>query len=281
VGDIEIAGAVAPRARIVVYFAPNTERGFFEAISTAVHDRRHNPSVISISWGALEDEWPSRTMSVIDETLLDAVHLGVTVCCSSGDDGSSGGAPGGAPHVYFPASSPHVLACGGTRLLASGNRITKESVWNDAHGASGGGVSVRFPLPAWQLSANVPRAVAAHRARFQGRGVPDVAGNADPSTGYFLLLAGKQSVTGGTSAVAPLWAGLIARLNQKLGRAVGFLNPFLYGEYARLTRSGALRGVTQGSNGAYKASKGWNPCAGLGTPDGAKLVAALAAVSRK
>ena len=102
-----------------------------------------------------------------------------------------------------------------------------------------------------------------------GRGVPDVSGDADPNTGYNILVDGKAMPIGGTSAVAPLWAGLVTLLNQKLGKPVGFLNPILY------ANPGALNDITQGSNGDYNAGPGWDPCTGLGSPNGMKLLAVL------
>ena len=271
--DIEVAGAIASGAKIVVYFAPNTDAGFLDAITTAIHDTRNKPSVISISWGAPESEWTLQAMQAMDQAFQDAAALGVTVCCASGDDGSSDRETDGLAHVDFPASSPYALGCGGTRLEGMGSTIAKEIVWNETgHGATGGGVSDVFLRPSWQASANIPP--SANRDRRIGRGVPDVAGDADPFTGYQVLVNGQQLVIGGTSAVAPLWAGLIALLNEKLDRAVGYLNPVLYG----LPHSvGAFRDITTGDNGAYPAQPGWDACTGWGSPDGAKLLSTLSA----
>jgi kumamolisin len=276
-GDIETIGGIAPGAEIVVYFAPNSERGFYDAVSKAVHDSSFNPSIISISWGDSESVWATLTRQLFDEVLQVAAALGVTVCCSSGDLGSTNGASDGLQHVLFPASSPFALGCGGTSIVCAGNKIVQETVWNQtdpasgAHSNSGGGVSDVYPVPDWQKVAAAP--TSADPDHHSGRGVPDVAGNAE---GYQILVNGKHSVGGGTSAVAPLWSGLIARLNQGLGVSVGFLNPFLYREYKQLIQAGAIHEITQGNNGAYSAQKGWNACTGLGTPDGSKLAAALA-----
>jgi kumamolisin len=269
--DIEVAGAMAPGAQIVVYFAPNTDRGFLDAITTAIHDQRHTPSVLSISWGAPESAWTAQALQAFDQAFQDAAALGVTVCCASGDDGSSDGASDGHAHVDFPAASPYVLACGGTHLEVTGSAISSEVVWNDgaSGGATGGGVSNVFPLPDWQRNAHVP--ASANDGIHIGRGVPDVAGDADPATGYQVLVDGHQAVFGGTSAVAPLWAALIARLNQQLGQPVGYLNPLLYGRLL-----GGCNDITSGSNGAYQAQAGWDACTGLGSPDGTKLLRALA-----
>ncbi|HZW83743.1 MAG TPA: S53 family peptidase, partial [Candidatus Deferrimicrobium sp.] len=242
--DIEVAGAVAPGVKIAVYFAPNTDAGFLNAINTAMHDTVNKPSVISISWGAPESQWTPQAMKAMDRAFQDAAALGVTICCASGDRGSADGVDDGLVHVDFPAASPHVLGCGGTKLTGSGQRITREVVWNEGHKSStGGGVSSVFSLPAWQASVHVPP--AANSGTIIGRGVPDVAGDADPVTGYQVLVDGQKAVYGGTSAVAPLWAGLIAIINQQLGKPVGFLNPTLY----HLSEtSKAFRDITIGNN---------------------------------
>ena len=269
--DIEVAAAVAPKALIAVYFAPNTDQGFLDAITRAVHDTVHKPSVVSISWGSAESNWTPQAMQQFDGAFQDAAALGVTICCAAGDNGSSDGVNDGRAHVDFPASSPHALACGGTKLVASGNSITSEVVWNEGpDSATGGGISDVFDLPSWQRNAHVPH--SANPGGRVGRGVPDVAGDADPASGYQVRVDGQDFVIGGTSAVAPLWAGLIALLNQRLGHSVGYLNPLLYGSAAA-----ALRSITSGDNGQYKAGPGWDPCTGLGTPDGVKLAAALGA----
>ena len=170
----------------------------------------------------------------------------------------------------FPAASPYVVGCGGTKLTISGGAIGSEQAWNELaanEGATGGGVSEVFALPSYQQSANVPKAPNG----FVGRGVPDVAGNADPETGYNVVVDGQQSVIGGTSAVAPLWAGLLALINESLGANVGYVNPLLYSAKAEAT----FHDITSGNNGTYSAGKGWDACTGLGTPNGTALLAAL------
>ena len=271
--DIEVAGSVAPGAAQVVYFAPNTDQAFVDAISDAAH-ATPVPAVISISWGAPEEAWPAQSRSAIDQALSDAAALGITVTAASGDNGSSDGATDGSSHCDYPASSPYTLACGGTRLEAdpSTGAISAETVWNDAPsaGATGGGVSALYGAPPWQASAGVPAASAPG-----GRGVPDVAGNADPQTGYQVLVDGDEAVYGGTSAVAPLWAGLIARLAQALGHQFGLLQPALYSGAAPGTGVAGLNDITIGSNGAYSAGPGWDACTGLGSPSATALLARL------
>lgn len=277
--DVEVAGGVAPGAEIVVYFAPNTDAGFLDAVRAAIHDQRHQPSVISISWGAAERFWTTQAMRDMDQAFQEAAALGVTVCCAAGDDGSSDlrGGSDGSLHVDFPASSPYALACGGTRLDANGT-IAKEVVWNEGQsgGATGGGISDVFDLPSWQKAAKVP--ASANPGGRIGRGVPDVAGDADPQTGYQVLVDGEELVIGGTSAVAPLWAGLVALMNEGLGHRAGYLNPVLYGlpTTARAFRDIAVgNNDTTGNGGAYPARRGWDACTGLGSPVGKKLLAAL------
>ncbi|HKO11260.1 MAG TPA: S53 family peptidase [Acidobacteriaceae bacterium] len=259
--DIQVAGAIASGAKIAVYFAPNTDQGFIDAITTAVHDTANKPSVLSISWGAPESSWAASSRTALDNACQSAAALGVTITAASGDNGSSDGASGN--NVDFPASSPHVLACGGTKLEGSGSNIASEVVWNDGSqgGATGGGYSATFPVPAWQ------QGIAGFAGK--GRGVPDVAGDASPQSGYNILVDGQQEVVGGTSAVAPLWAALVALINQQKGSPVGFLNPKLYGI------AGDFRDITQGNNGAYSAGPGWDACTGLGSPNGQKIAQAL------
>lgn len=281
--DIEVAGAVAPGARLAVYFAPNSDQGFIDAITSAVHDTTNRPSVLSISWGGPEETWTGQTRNAIDQAFTDAGLLGMTVLVAAGDHGSADrpstdAGYDGLAHVDFPASSPHATGCGGTHLEGNGGAITLETVWNDGDGwATGGGVSDLFDKPTWQRSANVPPGVNPPGTRV-GRGVPDVAGNADITTGYEIYLNGSDSTAGGTSAVAPLWAGLVALLNQATGRQLGFINPVLYSPQG--TR--ALRKIISGSNAigamanqpataGYSAAKGWNACTGLGAPDGKAL----------
>ena len=269
--DIEIAGAIAPKAKIFVYFAPNTSQGFLDAVTQAVHDTVNNPSVISISWGGPESTWSSQAFQQFDQAFQDAAAVGITICIAAGDNGSSDGVSDGKAHVDFPCSSPNALACGGTRLNASNTRISSEVVWNDPNeGATGGGISDHFSLPSYQENAGVPPSV--NPGGRVGRGVPDVAANADPATGYSVRIDGQDAVVGGTSAVAPLWAGLVARLNQSLGTPVGFLNPIIYGFNSP---TAVFRDITSGNNGAYSAGPGWDACSGLGVAVGTKLLQAL------
>lgn len=287
--DIDVAGALAPGAELAVYFSTFDEKGLIDALGAVIADRINSPTVVSISWGWDENEpmapnsviWSPAAISHVNESLLAAAHLGVTVCVSTGDDGSEAQIKDGRAHVNFPAASPYVLAVGGTslRLVASakGGRTPHETVWNNGPGSgTGGGVSDYTPMPAWQKGI-VPRSI--NPGRFQGRAIPDVAANADPRTGYLTLTGGQFGIVGGTSASAPLWASLIARINAALGARTGNFNALLYGKYGPAE---VLRDIVLGDNdtdglldGQFKARQGWDPCTGWGVPDGVKLLTVL------
>lgn len=260
--DIQVAGAIAPGAKIIVYFAPNTDKGFLDAISTALHDSVNSPSVISISWGAAESQWSQQAMDNYNQTFMSAAALGVTISAAAGDHGSSDGQNDGKAHVDFPASSPYVLACGGTKLTSS-----DETVWNDGQGwATGGGISDNFPVPSYQTGIQLPQSV--NSPAHTGRALPDIAGNADSSTGYNVFVDGQWAVIGGTSAVAPLMAGFIALANEKLGKLVGYINPKLY-----TIDGNSFKDIIKGDNitspkGGYAAKQGYDACSGLGVPLG-------------
>jgi kumamolisin len=266
--DIEVVGAIAQGADLAVYFGPNTTNGFYNAIAAAVHDTNRGPSAISISWGLAESGWTSQAMDAYDALFADAGAAGIAVYAAAGDDGANDRVGDGAFHVDFPASSPNVAGCGGTRLTTD-----TETVWNaqaTGGGATGGGVSGHFPLPAYQRDAGVPTGPTG-----PGRGVPDVAGNADPGTGYRIRVNGRDVVIGGTSAVAPLWAALTALANSGGSGGAGG-QPSAGDPHARLYATpGALRDIVDGDNGGYHAGSGWDPCTGLGVPDGAATVRAL------
>ena len=268
--DLEVAGSTAPGARLVTYFAPNTDQGFLDGITQSIHDSTNRPSVLSISWGGPESSWTAQARAAIAAACEDAATMGISILVAAGDSGASDGGPSGTLTVDFPASSPFVTSCGGTRLLLSEGRIASEVVWNETalgEGATGGGVSQVFPRPSYQSGANVPAAPNG----FAGRGVPDVAGDADPTTGYSVLVDGAGTVIGGTSAVAPLWAALLARVNQSLGAPVGFANPLLYTP----ADVASFHDIVSGNNDGYTAGPGWDPCTGWGTPDGNRLLQAM------
>jgi len=293
--DIEVSAAIAPKAKIVVYFFQDFEGELANAITTVLHDTVNRPSVISISYGLWEEEggWTKSLRDKVNDAFVDAALSGVTICIASGDNGSSCIRPGpwnnfeiddDKAHVSYPGSSPFILSCGGTNLETSGNSIINETVWNedaDGGGATGGGISSYFESPAYQKGLGLPP--SANGDGHIGRGIPDVSGYAAAGPGIDVLVDGQEGGIGGTSAVAPLWAGLIALLNQGLGKPVGFINQILYKKAAP---AGAFRDIVKGDNGVeydvrgkgrvkingYKAQSGWDACTGLGSPDGKKLL---------
>jgi kumamolisin len=208
-------------------------------------------------------------MKAYDQAFQSAATLGITICAACGDNGSSDGVNDKQNHVDFPASSPYALACGGSTLLVAGSQIASEVVWNDGvrGGATGGGESSFFPLPPWQGGLRITNGKTT--TALKNRGVPDVCADADPDTGYDVLVDGSEATVGGTSAVAPLWAALIARINANADTSVGYINPKLYKTPA------AFHDITQGNNGAFDAASGWDACTGLGSPDGVAVARLL------
>lgn len=255
--DLCVIGGMAPGVELHCYFSPNTDAGFLAAIEQAIADKM---DAISISWGAPENQWTTATVAGFNKAFQAAIAAGITVTAAAGDNGSGDGESG--QHVDFPASSPYVTGCGGTSIKTASP--LSEVVWNDGTqgGATGGGVSADFAAPSYQLSAPTPS------PKF--RCVPDIAGNADPESGWLVIVNGAQEVIGGTSAVAPMIAALACCLGEALGKNVGFLNPALY------SLAGWARDITSGNNGTYVAKSGYDCCTGTGVPIGAKLLAALA-----
>jgi kumamolisin len=279
--DVEVVGAVAPGARLVVYFGSPSAKGLFDAVSAAVMDTERKPSVISISWGFPEDDSTSVTDQILNEMsslFKKAALLGITICVATGDNGSIDLDPNdpafannrGKLHVDFPACLEASLACGGTQLTPKG-----EAAWNEGNGwAGGGGVSVRIKRPAYQNGADVPSSPENEYGVKVGRGVPDVSGIA---INYKVRQHGELKYAKGTSLVAPLWAGLIARLNQAKGKRVGFLNPILY------DHPEACTDITIGHNDIrprrrprqYQAGPHWDAATGLGVPNGEAILKVL------
>ncbi len=282
--DISVAGAVAQGAAIAMYFAPWTEQGWVDVVTTAVHDATNKPSVISISWGWPEDEsidgltWTAAAMNAVSSTFQEAALLGVTVLAASGDNGSGCGIGDGKAHVLYPGCDPWITSCGGTTIENVSGSTFQQATWND-NGVTGGGISTNFPLPYWQSWASVPS--SANPGGGTGRGIPDIAGNADPDSGYELVLYGSAyGPVGGTSAVAPLYAGLVALLNANLAEPVGYLNNNLYAYAGSDVYVDIADGQSNATGGApgYKSGPGWDACTGLGSVNGTALLYALEGV---
>jgi kumamolisin len=286
--DITVAGAIAQAATIAVYFTGAEPQNIVHALQRMIHPQPGDPvpTVISISYGFGPDDDPTIfTPSVFQqlrELFTDAANLFVTVLVSSGDSGCFLGAP--RVQASYPATEPMVTACGGTTAGNVSGATFDEFVWNDVGaagpGATGGGVSEKFQPPEFQAEAGVPKNLATGKP---GRGIPDVSGNASENSGYMQNAAGfDPQPVGGTSAVAPLIAGLIARINANLGLSVGFLNPLMYSLATSAFRDivgppGPADNSFQGVTG-YPAAVGWDACTGLGSVKGVALQNGIKAV---
>ncbi len=287
--DVEVLAGICPKATIPMWFSQFTEKGWIDALDAAMHDATYKPQVLSISWGYAEDVsvWTASAVAQVNEALQEAALMGITICVAAGDDGSSDGIDDGHAHVDFPCASPFVLAVGGTLLRTGAMR--SERAWKDGDGlrsdnggSTGGGVSMRIARPAWQSGLDIAPVNPGQPA---GRIVPDVAANASANTGYFVVAGGQQEISGGTSAAAPLWAALVARMNQQLaasGKRVGYLTPLLYGTGA-LGKQG-FNDIHAGDNvtahvGGFKSTTGFDAVTGWGTPKGKDLLAALIKVA--
>jgi hypothetical protein len=283
--DIDVSGSTAPGVKLAVYFAPWSEQGWVDAVTKAATDAVNKPSVLSISYGWPENEtiegltWSLAAIKAVNTTFQEAAAMGISVFVSSGDDGSSCGMTDKKAHVLYPGSDPNVSCVGGTSISnVSGLNFT-EHTWP----ATGGGISdifcaPNFPLPPWQMAANVPGSA---NDGHKGRGIPDLAANSDPASGYELFQEGVNiGAVGGTSAAAPLYAGLAALMNAGFEEPVGYLNPNLYAvpyAYAFRDINDAVSNASGGAPG-YKSGPGWDACTGLGGANGVALEYALRGV---
>jgi len=272
--DYQVIGgmvaAMAPKAHltIVTYNAQNSERGFIDAAAAAAADAARHPAAVSISWGSPEDNWSEQGIRGLDAAFATGTLHGVTFSAAAGDSGSTNDELDGHQHPGFPASSPHVWACGGTTLLAARGRIRTETVWNELSqgaGASGSGVSKAFPVPAYQAALGInPRSADGGAP---GRGLPDGSGNADPLTGWNVVALRRLRSTGGTSAVAPMYTALWTLVSAQLGHRIGLPHPALYARRGR-----GFNDVTAGDTGGpYRAGRGWDLASGWGSPDGRQI----------
>jgi kumamolisin len=292
--DITVAGAVAPAATIAVYFAGAHLSGIVRTLQRMIHPDPGDapPTIVSISYGWGPDEdWKAarksnaRVFEQIQQLFRDAAQLGITVLASAGDTGAMVDDPRQA-QVSYPATDPWVLSCGGTTIGNIRRKAFDEFVWNDFDDkgrqfATGGGVSMAFAVPPYQAASNLPLRVRTGEA---GRGIPDVAGNASVNSGYTQVINGQSGPVGGTSAVGPLYAGLLARINANLGVSAGYLNPFLYSRPKAVFRDiDAQGGPTNNNYGrviGYSAATGWDACTGFGSLDGKSLQKAVKAAWR-
>jgi subtilase family serine protease len=307
--DVEWAHAMAPEANIINVTTDPAETQGVQGLPTMMNAEQfivdhHQATVISQSFGAVEEGF-SGTQSLLNlrHAFISAAANGVTVVASSGDGGSANSVKSPTkkpqlvpfPSVNWPASDPLVTSVGGTYLCTNpvtGTTVdsadppancnvsppTREIGWIDA----GGGFSHVFPAPSYQ--ASLPSGSTAIGAM---RGVPDVAFQASSRTGTLVYDTGASAggwfIVGGTSCSAPQFAGLVAIADQIAGHGLGQINPTLYSLANSANYGSDFFDVTTGNNQAnpsvpgFPATTGWDPVTGLGTPDAANLVPALAA----
>lgn len=274
--DSQVIGAAAPDAKQAVIFAPNSDRGFIDAVTRATFpEKGENPNqAISISWGAPMESWTDQGKRGMNLAFKKAALKGLSVFAASGDDGARDASPSRTFQVDYPAADPYVTGTGGTRLTLQNGKVLGEVAWNngEGRGAGGGGVSPDA-VPDYQTGLKIPE--NANKTGVPGRGVPDIAGNADPATGYRIRVGGSEQIIGGTSAVAPLYSALAVRLNEGLGgtRQVGFMNPFLY-KNGMAGTAPFFNDITSGTNNGYNTNPGWDAVTGWGSVNGEKLLAA-------
>lgn len=294
--DLELAAALGGGASVAVYFAPPGTDGWRRALYEVIGEGypggssvAPRPSVLSVSWSECECAFGAEDLRLIHNALTAVARKGVSIVCSTGDWGSAGDwHPDVAPpaNAHFPASSPAVIACGGTTLVERDGSTT-DLAWNGkmlgVTVASGGGMSGFFPRPAFQnslrpLSAHGTWLAPSVPAAFSGRWLPDVAANAAFESGVHLVVGGQDLAGGGTSAATPLWASLLVRIQAALGHPLAGLNHWLYHQGPASGCRDVVSGnndITNGKVASYQAGPGWDPCTGFGTPDGEALLARL------
>lgn len=271
--DIYCVGAVVPAAKIAMYFAPNTYQGFIDTIITPTNDTVNNPSVISVSWGTTDTNWGSVNRNAFEAAFAAAVVKGITVFVAAGDYGVRALSSSATYTVQYPGTSPYVVCAGGTVISINNDySIASEIPWGTSGGstAGGGGVSGIFGIPTWQTGFNSKLYPGGTVSALTGRGIPDVSAMATGYTFYY----GAGNATGtfvGTSATAPLLAGMMARLNQLSERRIGFVNSDWYA--VRTTAfNDQITGDNHGGNAVgYMADTGWDAATGLGSPIGTEL----------
>jgi len=291
--DIEDVTGLAPGAAIDVYSGPNSGSGPIDVYNAMV--TANTSKVLTTSWGQCEAQMDPGEQATETTLFAQAAAQGQTLVAAAGDSGSSDcylppASTDLSLQVDDPADQPYVTGVGGTSLFSAGTGSPVESVWNDSAGAGGGGVSSDFGQPSWQSGTGVDAAAATARcaavSRPSCREVPDVAASADPNHGYAVYVTAPNQLCigwcqiGGTSGGSPLWAALVALIDQApTPSPVGFVNPTLY---ACGTASSGFHDVTTGDNDIfpvggpkYPATGGYDVASGWGSPNGASLFGAL------
>lgn len=281
--DIQMVGGICPGCKIIVYLAPNTNSGFYNAIKTAISGPAN---IISISWGGPENSWGSNLVNYYNNLFQTTIGTKKIICAASGDSGSNDGVSGSLPHVDFPASSPYVLACGGTSIV----NPNAESAWSwdkTNNWGGGGGLSQYFAKPTYQnnIVPTITTTSSTINSLNNHRAIPDVSLNADPLSGVTIYFNGQLYVNGigGTSVVAPIMSGFfgLCNLNSNLTNGI---HSKLYNIYANnKKKTSCFKDITTGSNNnistknVYNASSNFDMCTGMGSINGVNLYNALIA----
>ena len=280
--DIYVAGAAAPNAKIVVYYGNGSSfSGLYNLYNAVINDTVNNPSVLSVSWTAYENNFNNAYGIQVDSLLAAAVIKGITIFAATGDTGSwYPVSTRTSSKIGWPAANPNVIACGGTRLiLNTDGTINSEIVWNGrvsggSAGGSTGGVSAIYPVPTWQTGLSTSQYPSNTVTPISGRSVPDVAGNGDPTSGYQFYYGAYNQLTqsGGTSAVCPLYAALYARIKSIVGKNQGFITDKLYAKSNQIFRDIVGGNGDYNNTGGWNATTGWDAVTGLGVADGNALL---------
>jgi kumamolisin len=279
--DIYCTGAVIPSGKIAMYFAPNSFQGFIDCITAATNDNVNNPSVISISWGTTDTNWSTQSRQSFDTALQAAIIRGITTFVAIGDFGTQAINGGPTYTVQYPGTSPYVVSSGGTIVTINNDyTIASETVWNQSSYSTGGGISTLYSIPSWQSGKGYTYKLypAGTVTALTTRGVPDISAMA---TGYQFYYSSSNTFGNfvGTSAVAPLLAGMMGRINAYSNQRVGFINSTVY------ANPNVFNDITVGNNAApntqagYSATASWDACTGLGSPVGTAMAALFSAPS--
>ncbi len=266
--------SIAPKAKIDMVLGPNSDQGFADVFERSIFPRNGEAqkSVISTSWGLGESKQSAQALNTLSIAFRQATIRGVQIFAGAGDNGARYLSTSFQPE--FPASDPNITGVGGLKMvLGEDGKAKSVTTWDEGENSStGGGVSKIFRTPWWQRDSNVPNNLDTGKP---GRGVPDISTNAAKATGFPVRVGGENMVIGGTSAGAPLYAGLMLNINSELAAAghnpITPLNPWMYAN----AKSGIFQDVTTGSNHGYEAAKGWDPTSGLGWVDGQAMLESM------
>jgi pseudomonalisin/xanthomonalisin len=270
-----LAAAGGAIKQMILYTATTlSDADLTDTYNRAVSD--NVAKTINVSLGECETNAKnSGIMASNDQIFQAAVAQGQTFSVSSGDSGSYE-CGGSSTSQSYPSVSPWVVSVGGTLLGTTGTTWTSETVWactssatcqQSADGGAGGGPSLTEAAPSWQVNAGV-------LGTSTKRGTPDIALDADPSSGALVLVNGATEQIGGTSLAAPLFTGFWARVQSMNNNSLPFPSSNLYARAA--ANPGMFHDVVSGKNGGYSAKAGWDYASGYGSLNVANFASVMA-----